>query len=120
MPREVTPQADQHAQSPHVQNVHALEYPGYQDDVVPGSPQDHAQHTYPDFSPYDSGGGTRQWNEGSGYEPTAHEEHMGELAADDDDSGYNWGPPSDPHCDPHMPEHDLDDTEPDPDHFRGY
>jgi hypothetical protein len=116
MPREVTPQADQHAQSPSlsgppadnyppppghphdVQNVHALEYPHYQDDVDPGSPQDHAQRTYPEFSPYDSGGGgERQWNEGSGYEPTAHEEHMGELAADDDDSGYNWGPPPDPH-----------------------
>jgi hypothetical protein len=79
------------------QNVHRLDYPGDPDDIVPGSPQDHAQHVAPSFSPYDSGGSSRDWDPNTGYQPSAHDEHMSELAADDDDSGYNWGPPPQEH-----------------------
>ena len=78
------------------QNVHNLSYPRDPDDIAPGSPQDHAQHVAPPFSPYDKGNG-RDWDPNTGYQPSSHDEHMSELAADDDDSGYNWGPPPQEH-----------------------
>jgi hypothetical protein len=82
------------------QNVHNLSYPRDPDDVVPGSPQDHAQHLQPSggpYSPEDDAGHRRDYNPYAGYEPTPWEEHQSELAADDDDSGYNWGPPPPEH-----------------------
>ena len=108
MPREVETQQDRFGQSPHVMRFQDLDdYPS----------DDHAYHIDPfsNWDPYDRGGQVvdedgrrtpvRSWNPDAGYEPTEAEERAHELAADDEDSGYNWGPPPDEYQDPGMREH---------------
>ena len=97
MPREVETQRDRFGSSPHVMKFQDL-------DDNPSS--DHAYHIDPlsNWDPRDPGRG-REWNPNAGYEPTEAEERAHELAADDEDSGYNWGPPPDEYQDPGMREH---------------
>jgi hypothetical protein len=62
---------------------------------MPVDPHDHAYHQAPSsFS-----GDYNPWRRE--HEPTDHEERQQELAGEDEDSGYNWGPPPNPN---HIPE----------------
>lgn len=67
-----------------------------------GMGTEHAYHQQPSFSPYDSGGGSREWDPNTGYQPSEYDERRSEEAYEgeqaDDESGYNWGPA--PHHDP--------------------
>lgn len=85
-------------------------------------PESHAYHTE---LPWGAGGDwigdedghrtpKRQWNPDFGYEMTDEDERRAEGVAEDDDSGYNWGPdPSDhlhPDDIPHSPTAEPFDT----------
>lgn len=69
-------------------------------------PSSHAYHQESYGGPYDPGGQwvgdedgyqtpRREWNPDSGYEPSWLDERNHELVAEDDESGYNWGPEPD-------------------------
>lgn len=59
-------------------------------------PDDHAYNTE-DISVFGPGE-DRHWDPNTGYQPSPRDEQRAEAVADDDDSGYNWGPT--PHFDP--------------------
>ena len=90
MPRQVTPQADQHAQSPHLLEDHPDSAYGGDDYSPPRDPaNDRIHHMDPRWDPTLA----ERWAEG-------RDEQLGR----DEESGYNWGPPPEHHPDPGFPE----------------
>jgi hypothetical protein len=93
MPRPVEPQSDQFSLSPSFKDLHSQPRPSDPGQVPPGSPQDHAYHLSPQEHEY-SGPYNEYYHQ---HEPSEHDEHRMNLADEDQESGYNWGPPPEGH-----------------------
>ena len=92
MPREVERQSERFATGPHAPRLHELPDSAYHTESYRNEP-----------------GPGREYNPNMRhYEPSDHDERAHEMAMDDEDSGYNWGPPPTSGYDPHEHEHEVD------------